>query len=74
MAKEKNIDALTYEEAYKELEQIVEKLEGQLSNLDAALELFERGQALAAHCNALLEKAELKVQSISEDGAIADLD
>lgn len=74
MAKEKSIDALTYEEAYKELEEIVEKLEGQLSNLDAALELFERGQVLAAHCNVLLENAELKVQSISEDGAITDLD
>ena len=74
MAKEKSIEGLSYEEAYKELELIVAKLEGELSDLEKALDLFERGQKLASHCKKLLEKAELKVQKLSDDGKLKDLD
>ena len=74
MAKEKSIEALSYEEAYKELEITVEKLEGELSNLEKSLELFERGQKLAMHCKTLLDNAEIKVQSLTDDGNLVDLD
>ncbi len=74
MAKAKNIEEMDYEETFKELEITVGKLEGELSNLDKALELFERGQTLAGHCNALLEKAELKVQKLTESGDLENLD
>lgn len=74
MAKERSIESLSYEEAYKELETTVAKLEGELSDLEKALDLFERGQRLANHCKNLLEKAELKVQQLSDDGNLEDLD
>lgn len=74
MAKSTEIQALTYEQAYKELEGIVKQLEAEVGNLDQALELFERGQQLAKHCSGLLEKAELKVQQLTEDGDLLDLD
>jgi exodeoxyribonuclease VII small subunit len=62
--KSKSIDSLTFEEAFAEMESIVAQLEaGQLA-LDAALALHERGQALAAHCQQLLERAELRVQQL----------
>ena len=67
------IDELKYEEAFAELEKIVGELEGDISNLDNALQLFERGQALAKHCAALLEKAELKVQELTDNGELRDL-
>ena len=69
-----NIDELKYEEAFAELEKIVAELEGDIANLDKALQLFERGQALAKHCAALLEKAELKVQELTEDGELHDFE
>jgi exodeoxyribonuclease VII small subunit len=58
------IDGLTFEQAFAELEETVQQLEaGQLS-LDESLALFERGQALSARCQQLLETAELKVQQL----------
>ena len=64
---EKLVEELSYEEALAELEGIVESLEGEQSPLEDAMKLFERGQALAAHCNALLESAQLKVQKLAGD-------
>jgi exodeoxyribonuclease VII small subunit len=56
---------LTFEEAFKELEDIIRQLEaGQLA-LDESLALFERGQALAARCGALLDNAELKIRQLA---------
>jgi len=61
---QKPVEELTYEEALAELEQTVELLEGEQNPLDDAMKLFERGQALAAHCGVLLEAAQLKVQKL----------
>ena len=61
---EKPVDELTYEEALAELESIVALLEDEQSQLEEAIKLFERGQALAARCGALLEAAELKVKQV----------
>ena len=74
MAKEASIKDLSYEEAYKELETTVGKLEGELSNLEKALALFERGQKLATYCKKLLENAELTVQKLTDDGKLEDMD
>jgi exodeoxyribonuclease VII small subunit len=62
--KEKNVEDLSYEEALAELEQVVSVLENEQSQLEEALKLFERGQALAARCGVLLEAAELKVKQV----------
>lgn len=72
MAKETPIGSLNYEQAFQELEDIVGRLEGEMGNLDKAIRLFERGQALAKHCATLLESAELKVKQIDEDGELSD--
>ena len=61
---EKAVEELTYEEALAELEGIVALLEGEQSQLEDAIRLFERGQALAARCGVLLEAAELKVKQV----------
>ena len=64
---EKPVEELTYEEALAEMEGIVETLEREQSQLDEAIKLFERGQALAARCGVLLEAAELKVKQVAGD-------
>jgi exodeoxyribonuclease VII small subunit len=64
---EKSIEELSYEEALVELEEIVSMLEGEQNQLEEAIKLFERGQALAARCGALLEAAELKVKQVVGD-------
>ena len=62
--KTETIEDLPYEKAFAELEEIVKRLEGGELSLDDALALFERGQALAAHCGVLLDTAELKVKQL----------
>jgi exodeoxyribonuclease VII small subunit len=59
------VEQLTYEQAVKQLEEIVAALETSGYSLDLSLQLFERGQALARYCSDLLEKAELKVKQLS---------
>ena len=68
---EKTVDELTYEEALAELEEIVSALEGEQSQLDESIKLFERGQALAVRCSVLLEAAELKVKQVAGDDVIS---
>ena len=65
--KEKPVEELSYEEALAELEEIVSALEDDASRsqLEEAIKLFERGQALAARCGVLLEAAQLKVKRVA---------
>jgi exodeoxyribonuclease VII small subunit len=58
-------EALSFEQAFQELENLVGQLEDGSLTLDESLALFERGQALAARCQQLLEAAELKVQALA---------
>jgi exodeoxyribonuclease VII small subunit len=67
------IEALSFEEAQKELEAIVGRLEAGELTLNEALGLFERGQKLAAHCNTQLEQATLRVEQLTSDGEIVEL-
>lgn len=66
------IDSLSYEQALQELEDVVRQLEGELGDLNAAVNLFARGQTLAAHCARLLEQAELRVRELGPDGSLRD--
>ena len=69
MPKKKPVDQSRFEEAFEELAALVEQLEGGELALEASLALFERGQALAAHCGRLLEQAELKLRQLAPDGS-----
>ncbi len=61
------VDELSYEQAFAELEQIVMVLETGEHTLNEGVNLYERGQALARHCAALLEGAELKIRLLAGD-------
>jgi exodeoxyribonuclease VII small subunit len=61
----KSIEDLSYEQAFAELETIVAALEAGDRALEESLALFERGQALTRRCAELLEKAEMKVRTLS---------
>lgn len=67
MAQQKEIDKLTYEQAYQELQTIVDTLENGLQSLEDTMKLFERGQALSKHCENLLNRAQLKLRQVSKE-------
>ena len=58
------MEALTFEEAFEQLEAAVEALQDGQMPLERALHFYEEGMKLAQHCNDLLEKAELRVQQL----------
>jgi exodeoxyribonuclease VII small subunit len=58
------IEKLSFEEAFKELEDTVHRLEGGGLTLDESIALFERGMRLAKHCGQKLDEAELKVSHL----------
>ena len=55
----------TFEEAQRELEQIVERLERGQAPLDEALKLWERGEELYATCRAKLDATQGKVEELA---------
>ncbi len=63
-----DITKLSYEAAYQQLEALVAQLESGALPLEESVALYERGQRLAAHCQALLEEAELKIKMVDEAG------
>ena len=62
---------LSFEAALTELESIVDRLEHGEAPLEEAIDLYQRGAALKAHCQARLEAARLRVEQIvvGQDGA-----
>jgi|YNPNPStandDraft_1061719.scaffolds.fasta_scaffold03070_8 exodeoxyribonuclease VII small subunit len=65
-----DVETLSFEEAFRELEDLVERMETGNLPLEETIRLFERGSLLARHCQNLLDKAELKLQQLtaSPDG------
>ncbi len=59
---------LSFENAVKELEEVVEKLSAGKVSLDEMMRLYERGTALTKHCQALLDAYEKRLETFEEDG------
>jgi exodeoxyribonuclease VII small subunit len=78
MADEANDDvkAMSFEQALQALERIVDDLEKGDVPLDQSIRIYERGEALKAHCDRLLKAAEDKVDKIrlSRDGKPAGVE
>ena len=71
---EKNTDELSFEETLEELENLVQRMESGELGLEDSLKAFERGIKLTRACQDALKDAELKVQTLTESGELADLD
>ena len=66
---------MKFEEAMKNLEETVNKLESGDVSLEEAMELFEKGVGLSKTCQKLLSEAQLKVTKlIAESDNEVDFD
>ena len=67
------IAALPFEKALAELEDIVTRLERGSVALEESIAIYERGEALKAHCDGLLRHAEMRIEKITlgTDGGAA---
>ncbi|MEA2052267.1 MAG: exodeoxyribonuclease VII small subunit [Euryarchaeota archaeon] len=59
-------EKLTFEDAMKQLESIVETLGGGNLSLEDSLKMFEEGMELCKICNKKLDEAEYKVEKLME--------
>ncbi|NIY71532.1 exodeoxyribonuclease VII small subunit [Marivivens donghaensis] len=68
---EKPVEEMSFEEAMKELENVVNRLERGDVALEESITLYERGAKLKARCETKLKEAEEKVAKITlnADGA-----
>lgn len=68
-----DIKAMKFEAALQELEDIVAKLEQGKVDLEESISIYERGEKLKAHCEALLKTAEARIEKITltKDGSPA---
>ena len=62
-----DLSKMSFEDALKELEEIVRKIETGEINLDEAIKAYERGSALKKHCDSKLKEAQEKVSKIKLD-------
>ncbi|HEX6980620.1 MAG TPA: exodeoxyribonuclease VII small subunit [Alphaproteobacteria bacterium] len=68
-----DIAKLSFEDALKELEEIVRTLESGKGKLDEAIKSYERGVALKRHCERKLAEAQSRIEKITlaQDGGIS---
>lgn len=55
---------LSFEDAYKQLMELVRKMESGELPLAASVEAYEQGIKLKAYCEQLLKEAELKIETL----------
>lgn len=68
------MEKMTFEQAIKRLEEIVDLLENNETSLDDSVELFQEGVQLSQYCSKKLGNAENKVSKILIDGQLEDFD
>ncbi len=66
------LETMSFEEALRELETIVRRLEEGKTSLEEAINAYERGASLRIHCEKKLKDARLRVEHIvvGTDGTI----
>jgi exodeoxyribonuclease VII small subunit len=69
MEEEPGIAALSFEDALKELERIVARLESGEATLQESIELYERGDRLRRQCAERLDAAQARIEAIRLDAS-----
>ena len=62
------LEKMTFEDAMKELEILVESLDKGDVSLDEAIAAYDRGSQLKDHCQKKLYEAKMKVETIQSSG------
>ena len=62
------LEKMTFEDAMKELENLVDSLDKGDVSLDEAIAAYDRGSQLKDHCQKKLNEAKMKVETIQSLG------
>ena len=67
------LEHMTFEDAMKELERLVDSLDKGDVSLDEAIAAYDRGSQLKDHCQKKLNEAKMKVETIQSSGNNEDI-
>lgn len=71
---DRNIDSLSFEEAFRRLGEMATSLEDGGLTLAEATARYEEGMILVSRCNKLLDEAELKITDLKDSYAASQPD
>lgn len=71
---EEEVKKLSVEEAFTELEGIIEKLSDKDISLSDSFSLYEKGMELVKGCSEELDDVEKKVLALSDDGSTEEFE
>ena len=61
----------TLEEAFRELEEIAQRMENRETSLEDSFLLYRQGMELLKYCNEKLDTVEKKMLQLNEDGSLS---
>lgn len=61
-----SVDQLSFEEALKKLESVVERLESEEVSLEESIGLYEEGMKLSQYCTDTLEQAKQRIEKVDQ--------
>ncbi len=67
-----DIDSLTFEDAFRRLDEVAASLEQGSLTLSEATDRYQQGMSLVRRCNQLLDEAQLKITNLKETYAAPD--
>lgn len=67
-----NINELSFEQAFDELDRVLAQLESGDLSLEEQVTMSEKGKLLASHCQTLLDNAELRIKKLESDGSLIE--
>ena len=71
---QQDIKTLSFEQAYAQLEETVQKLETGNLSLEETIALYQAGMALAKRCSQQLDEAELSIKKLTPSGEMVEFE
>ncbi|MEC8265556.1 MAG: exodeoxyribonuclease VII small subunit [Pseudomonadota bacterium] len=62
-----DIEKMSFEEAFEELNKIIDFIEGGDISLDDSIKIYEMGIQLKKHCEKKLKDAEIKIKKVVDE-------
>lgn len=73
MSETKKNETPSLEETFKQLEEIINQMEGQDVSLDESFQLYQQGVEKLKSCSDLLDRVEKKLMVLNSEGELEEL-
>lgn len=67
MSDELNKEELTLEEAFSQLDELIDKMEGSSLPLEETFQLYKQGVSLVEYCSKKIDKVECDIRKVTEN-------